>query len=392
MTIKKFVYITLFISSTNLLYSQCDLQEYLDLLASSSLSDRIFALEEIRSCNMTDALGTLEEYIHTETNFTVKRLYLDVISYLGSDNITEITFEFLNEIEDFDPSDPFVDIKEARLDATLILFNEDDYSTAEYVFDYMETNSNLPSLKIYPVLEKIILNVPAYESHARSKLTNYVQNSSSYFTRAFSLTYLIKHYADSQIQNICLDIASNDDSMGVRLVGLKGLSKTNYVGLRDYLITRLSDDPSWYLRHIIADSILIKYGEPRDLKTIIDYLPNESDPKAYSTINHSIQDFIPPQPGEDVTTKQMITHFIGFVEDLMDYEWILPNAQFDFLNHAQEVYNAYYNEQPGVAVELLLEIIGHAEESLPTEEITQEGYKFLHYYPEYIIARLEGEG
>jgi hypothetical protein len=88
----------------------------------------------------------------------------------------------------------------------------------------------------------------------------------------------------------------------------------------------------------------------------------------------------------------MAANLINYIEDLIDYEWILPNAQFDFLNHAQEVYNAYYNEQPGVAVELLLEIIGHAEDALANDEITQEGYKFLHYYPEYIIARLEGEG
>jgi hypothetical protein len=134
------------------------------------------------------------------------------------------------------------------------------------------------------------------------------------------------------------------------------------------------------------------WGTPGDLKAIVDYQPDEPDETAKSLMGFAIQKFIPPHPGKDVTTAQMIDNLISYVEALIGYEWILPNAQFDFFNHAKEVYNSYHSEQIGAAHELLLEIKGHAEEALANEEITVEGYKFLYYYPSYIIQRIEEEG
>jgi hypothetical protein len=157
------------------------------------------------------------------------------------------------------------------------------------------------------------------------------------------------------------------------------------------LKTRLSIDPSWSLRTDIADTLLIKFGEPSDLKAVIDYQPTEPDTTGSSLMNFSIRDFIPPVPSSSITTEQMAVNLLAYTDELYEYEWITDEEAYEaFRGDIAFLIEVIRAQVPETICSTLLNILYMCEDKY-NNELTTEGYKFLKYHTTYIRDRVETE-
>jgi hypothetical protein len=368
--------------------SQCNVEDILIRLNSESPNVRFDAVVEIMHCKLEETLNDLEERFAVEDNLSVANILLEVINRFNSLNIVQLAHQLISKIDDnfFNESD--FSSYNGKIYATQKLFKHNDYSTSQIVIEYIDRFS--ADLHHLELLNKIIQNVPGLEQSAKTRVEQILNQTDSELNITSSMRILAENYGE-EYRDLILDKFLNGGSYAIRKAAFEMLFTVNYSAIHSLLLERLTQDENRTIRRVIADSLLKVWGTPGDLKAVMDYQPDESDTIAKSLMGLSIQRFIPPRPGDNVATAQMIDNLIRYVEDLTDYEWILPNAQFDFYNFAKEIYNSYQNEQYDVAMEICLLIIEQAEDALANEEITVEGYKFLHYYPTYIKERIEEE-
>ena len=155
------------------------------------------------------------------------------------------------------------------------------------------------------------------------------------------------------------------------------------------LKVQLIQDPSWSFRVDLADSLLIKFGEPSDLKAVIDYQPTEPDETTRSLMGFSIQEFIPPRP--TVSTSEMIDNLQSFTQELLQYGWITEYSVYNLYQNKLSVIEEAYNKQKVNALCILLDDFLSYTEGLSRILLTIEGYKFMHYHGTYIKENVESE-
>jgi hypothetical protein len=237
-------------------------------------------------------------------------------------------------------------------------------------------------------LDVIIENLPAYEQQAKDALINAARNADHFSPRAIAIDILSEHFGLDVI-DLIIERFETDEEFVPRVTAFQNLFKLNYSNLHSLLVERIQIDEFGEVRYTIADSLLKHWGEPWDLYDVIRYSQNEPEELYADLINYDIQDFIPPQPLESFPIDQMFDNLLLYIETLNNYEWILPNASYDFLSMASEIYDLYKEADYGNAIELINAFLGNVEHALSIEEITKEGYKFLYYYPSYIKLRIE---
>lgn len=389
------VFITVFylvLFQTEILSQEyCEPDYILPLLNSEIDHERNKAVNLIASCNSIDLLEDLENSYFNEERFYIKENMLLTIYKLNSPNTHDLVYDFLASLDELEKS-ILDDERYSRLVVTKILFDLGDYSTHQYVFDFVETRFEIPAIVAIQMLSRIIEQLPQFAGTAKIKLENYSKNSTLQNMRAMAITFLVHHYG-SEYVNDCISKFYDDESYIVRNTAFQLLSSLKVANLNSMLKERLTQDPNWSLRVLISDSLLKKYGEPTDLKAVVDYQPYEPDETARSLMAYSINHFVPPKPG-NLGYDQMILQLISFTEELFQYEWIKEEEvyiyYYDKLNELREtIENGYIEEACGLIQEDLLDKIEVDFQSYGT--LTIEGYKFLHYHTIYIKEDFEQE-
>lgn len=150
-------------------------------------------------------------------------------------------------------------------------------------------------------------------------MVNILENAEYETNRFIALKHLIEFAGTEAITNIVNAFVNNSKS-SIRLLAFEGLIKLNYQELNSLIKSRLSLDSDQVIRREIADTLLVKFGTPSDLKAVIDYLPNEPDEVSRRLMEHSIHNFIPPRP--TVPTDEMIRNLIHYNDELLQYGWV----------------------------------------------------------------------
>jgi hypothetical protein len=261
------------------------------------------------------------------------------------------------------------------------------------VFELLNRDWPIINITAFNMLEKIILNSPQYEIDSKLELINIIDNSENNDYRSYSLECLERHYGAEFINKYEI-LFQMDTYWIVRQKSLEYLVKYNYVGFKEILTNQLPNDSYWVLRNKIAQTILNNYGEPSDLKIVSDYQPSEPNETARSLMAYFINDFIPPKP-DTLNWNELATRLISYSEEMYGYEWISSESvrdyYIDMLLNVISIMEG--SEGTGVleaACSILDErILAQAEQDLQEELITNEGYKFLHYYTIYIKEEIE---
>jgi hypothetical protein len=233
-------------------------------------------------------------------------------------------------------------------------------------------------------------NVPSYKDEAKNILLNEFDNSSEEI-RYFVILYLAEEFGE-EMNSELIDKFVDDSDLPTRTLALEYLCINNYVELNSLLKQQLELEEEWSLRTDMADSLLFRFGEPSDLKAVIDYQPNEPDETARSLMAYSIEDFIPPKP-DTLNWIGLTNKLITYTDELLQYGWIANQQTKDFYTtKLQDIITLINqtNEVDSACTIINSQLLPRAEQDLQQELITTEGYKFLHYYTIYIKEEMEG--
>jgi len=390
------------IFNVSVIISQTETLTLINNLESDSIDYGIreLAIYKIKHDKLIEYAPYLDTTIFKQPHFYLVRLCLETLSELDSSNIVPIAKAFIDSLDSpyflKDEKDK-IDVTESRLFATEILFEHGDYSTAQYIFDYI--NSNRENLKHYVFfirrsLKLILMNVPSFAEQAKTELIYMAQNNSWDEMRWLALLDL-NNVLSSEMNYLNVDRLINDEESGNRISALVELFENNYPELDELIIERLYADTSRYVRIVLADTLLKAFGTPGHYTLVKNYLEVEQNQIARSNIELSLELFWPKPPLSLNTLLDYLNYSYSLCDTLPIYSWLGDN---NFSNELKNILTtAKTNLQNGdslacrVQVKTFQDLVDNVYKdslNLDPRFVTIEGWKFLYWNAQYILDRL----
>lgn len=388
---KKTATVFLFLIASNFSFSQ-NFEEVIQQLYSTNIYEAIGAIDIIITYNVEEAYPHITGLYESKPPI-VQRSFLIALQLFNDSVLYDRLIDYINRADDFINEEIPLDPLTEKVHATRLLFSIGQYQTYNYVFELI-TRDGMENINpdAFNSLDIIMNKIPEAENQARQLLIDLWENSPDIHYRYFSMSALCEKY-DTETQSRIISAFQNDDYLPIRILALEYLSNQRYSGLNLLLKSQLKLEPSSAFRSDIADSLLQKFGEPSDLKAVIDYQPNEPDETARSLMRYSIKEFIPPKP-DTLGYYDLCIRLISYTEEMFKYNWILNKETRDYYaERLTEVYQSIENTgEISYACSIINErILPQVERDRAEELITSEGYKFLHYYTIYIKEEIEKE-
>jgi len=387
------------IFNISILKAQTESLPLIEDLESDSISYGIreLAIYEVKHNNLIEYIPYLDTSVFKQPHYYLVRLCLGTLDKLNSSNIIPITKAFIDSLDSpyfLKNEKDKIDITESRLFATEILFEHGDYSTSQYIFDYIDNNRE--DLKRYDFfiitsLKLILSNVPSFSERAKSELIYSAQNDSWDEMRWYALIYLNDVFG-SEMNYLNVDRLINDEESGNRISALVELFENNYPDLDKLIIERLYADTSRYVRIVLADTLLKAFGTPGNYNLVKNYLEVEQNQIARSNIEVSLELFLPKPPYYLNNIIDYQDYIISLCDTLPLYSWLGDNT---FVNELKEkVSTAKSNLQLGDTIACRTQLQSFQDlvdtvykDSLNTDAryVTFEGRNFLYWNTRYIL-------
>ena len=374
--------------------TQADKERYISYLDSSDNNIHGQGIDAIRFYHITEAIPAIEERFWKK-NESKQSLYLRVLVELGASSVESFALAYIDSADN-DTSD-WALLKKVR--ATRELFLIGNFSTINYYWEWLEEYKNgkyKPDVGFLHALPEIIRNSPSPEDVERAKAESiyYVQNSRNEGVRYTLITSLANIYGNEMIP-LLLEISKKDKSSGNRYAAYEELVKLNYSDLHNYTKERLYSEQEPLYREFHADTLLVRFGTPKDYKYVSDYLNQEPDSDATFGISVGLAIFEPPLPDTTAPTSTMLDTLTSYTNQCHGYDWLKDEAYKNELLNKIETAKNYLSSADSVncAIEMqkfqnnVAEVYADSAGSYP-KYISEEGYKFLYYYSSYIIERL----
>jgi hypothetical protein len=172
------------------------------------------AVKIIRNNNETDAIPALLDLLDKKPPF-LQLVILKALKELDYQNVEEKTLQLINRADSFAKHTIHIDPLEAKIDATAILFDIGNFSTANLVFDIL--NRDKP--KIYStcikLLPKIIRNVPEKKDKAKEELIYILENNKEPYYRYHAMIYLYEELG-AEMHPFIKKLHDNDDDPDIK--------------------------------------------------------------------------------------------------------------------------------------------------------------------------------
>lgn len=370
-------------------HAQCILEDIYVRLNSDNYSDRSEAIDDILYCKLEETLGYLEERFPIEDDLNIAEKLLSALDSLHSPEIIYYSNYFISNAENYDYYNSQYFLLSSKLSALNILFKHSQYENNQLLFEFLENHPEEVNAYHLSMLETLILNLPEIEPLAKIKLVEILTQTTSEFNISLIVQILSRNY-EHEYESLILNYFLHGDSFLIKYRALQSLFNINYYELKNVLINQLSLETNRSIRIIICDSLLNVWGNPFELKIVIDHMIAESDPIANSMIGFKIRDFIPPRP--TVSTAEMIQNLLGYCSSLLKYGWITEEYVNEEISQMIALIEEYYHGQAVPELCSNLETyIAAVEDRFNESLITIEAYKFLFYHGNYIKDNVELE-
>jgi hypothetical protein len=358
-------------------------QTILERLDSQDYSVRLKALIEIRDNSLTEYIGDLVERTFIQPNLSLSYYFLDVL-YILEYKDTSMIHQFINSCDQFPKENPLY----YKVKASELLINMDDFTTVDFVFEYVDKDPVKNGQRFIPLLTEIAIKIPQHSQAIKDVLINIKSNSEFYSNRREALEDLILVFGEINLQTEILNSVINDPSSDVRKFAM---THYNFPDRKNILKQQIENDSESYRRKDYSNIFLENYNAPQDFKFILDYYKTEPDSVASKSIYFRTVSFIPPKP-DTLDWNGLTIKLITYTDELLQYGWIVNQQTKDFYtNKLQEIITVtnQTNEQDSACTIINNQLLPQAEQDLQQELITTEGYKFLHYYTVYIKEEIE---
>lgn len=352
---------------------------------------RLRTLYKINKEKLRQYGAALEARIFIEEEPYLKVHYMRALHSIHYENNETIARALIDTVNNYPASTDPISIKVL---ATYVLCEQfGNFSTIQYAFDIL--NSNYPYIMGEALGTMVLgLEVPEHFENCKNALLNIISSGKDPVSSMVAYNALTNKLGIQFVSNLVEGFQNDSDDV-VRLECLKHLCNLNYSDLNYLLKTRLPLEPYEGLRMHIVDTLLNKYGNPSDLKAVIDYRPNEPHPNAKSLMGFRTRNFIPHKFDQSVTIEQMFLKINGYLEDLQNFNWLADetykNELGDILTSAKTNLLAGDSLACRTQVKAFQDLVDNVyKDSLNPDPsfVTIEGWKFLYWNAQYILDRL----
>jgi hypothetical protein len=349
------------------------------------------ALIKIFNDSLYQYSNVLEDKIFQQQEVGMLTRYLRTINILRTPNAHQIILQFIQGADTLCNRKYSRDPLEERVIATGYLLNYQDYSTINYVQEMV--NNTRPNYNLYAfmLLDDIAKEAPPWEQWAKNELVYAAQNATDNLFRIYAIDYLLRIYGEEMIP-LTVDAARNDPEWGNRDIFIEDLVNNNYNDIHNFLKERLYADPYGTVRWSIADFLINSvYGQPSDYKFVLDYLITEPDSNTSYVISNDIYYDDIPTPDSTLNSLVLTDTLISYNNQLYNYQWITSDSLYNnYSARLQTIRDLIANSNYTSAQTEIDTMQASVEENYnsPTALLTTEGWKFLHYYLEYIEQRI----
>ncbi len=369
-------------------------QDCLDSLYSQDYLIKLFAVECVTELKIQEAFNVLETLLLNQPPY-LQMQFINALYALNDPNIIQKAHALISRADTFDqdaeyPFDPL----DAKVFATAILVYKGDFSTTNYVFEKLNRNEvTIKDITSIHLLPYIIRNIPAHKDEAKSILTNQLNNADATI-RYYSLLYLAEEFGEEVNQEL-INKFVNDSDLPVKVKALEYLCINRYADLESLLKEQLAFEEESTLRTDISDTLLQKFGNPSDLKAVIDHQPLEPNETARSLLGSAIREFVPPRPSTSTSVSDMVSNLISTTDTLFNYTWLgdltFTNSLKSKLTQAKIYLLSGDSLTCAIQVKSFQDDVNLVyKDSLNPDPrfVTIEGWKFLYYNAQYILDRL----
>ena len=372
--------------------NQADKDMYISYLDSADLNIQGLGIDAIRFYHITEAIPAIEERFWQKGEIT-QSLYLLILVELGSTNIESFALEYIDSADNDSSRAPLI----KKVEATRTLFLAGNFSTINYYWEWLDEYKNgkyKTSVGFLNALPEIIRNVPEDAERAKAELIYYANHSKNEYVRYTAITSLGDIYGDEMI-SLYVEIATTDEVSSNRYAAYEELVKLNYPDLHNFTKERLYSEPESLYRSDYADTLLVRYGAPEDYKYVHDYLNQEPDSEKRDWIRIGLDVFKPVELDTNAPTLTMLDTLTSYTNQCYGYEWLKDEAYKNELLNKITAAKNYLNVNDSVnsAIEIqtfqnsIAQVYSDSASSYP-KYVSNEGYKFLYYYAQYILERL----
>ncbi|MBI1936892.1 MAG: hypothetical protein HYS25_02090 [Ignavibacteriales bacterium] len=394
---KKILIIIFCLITTNLFSQTLSEENKNNLLSRINNNTDDTVIDSLKEFKVVEAIPLLEQYFWQQNQYR-KGDFLKLLYELESPNTLALAQTYLDSIKTgetiLDKYHYSKDIFSA-MDAFEVSFLMNDFSRVEFYFEFL-ARMTLPGdshIYISPML--ILCNRENFKERARPYFEAIIKDGSDIWMKGIYVEKYHEIYRDESLA-LAKYVAANDTSSNVRYSVLrKVITKYKYEHLLPFYRERLERENSELARIVIAWSILNTFPSPNNYIYVKQSVDNFGD-EAKTTMRYGgFYKYVPMLPDSGNTIGVIIDSLRSYQNQCEALYWIGDTTfviQLDnLLDKVRERF--LMNDSVGTAVEIknYQELIN--EEYLDTLDndgkyVTADAYKFLFYYPQYILERL----
>ncbi|GEM_PF-3421659 len=396
----KSILLLLLVLTNTAFFSQNFTQEQKEIIISRlDSSDAIGTIWAIMDYKIYEAIPKIKERIWLQKNRNTQVRFIKALQVLGSEDAHQYALDFLDTLHN-NPN-PFkntvFDTINAKFDITEILINLGDYSTVNYVFDYIEYQNKMIDPTAVILLAKIMENVPEYRTRAKEELMRIAETEKELYSneRYYAVEKLYEYYGDEMLPYVIERYWAEKDANN-RSIMLNHLlvNKASLDVLKDILV----NEPSGTIKYSAMRIILSRFPSPENYMFIKNYVYSYSgDPLYESLMPYDVKTY-DLEPDTKTPPLTMLDTLTSYTNQCYGYEWLkdetYKNELLNKLTNAKD--NLTAGDSLGCRREVeafqnsVNQVYQDSAGSYP-KYVSEEGYKFLYYYAGYILDRLPEE-
>ena len=348
--------------------------DIIDRLDSDDWTVRYLAVREIIDNNLVQYTSALADRVFNQPILPLVYNFLEGLFALEYVNIEQYTLQFIDICDQFPNESPLL----FKVKATELLVALDNFTTIDYVFEFVNLDPVSNGQLFIPLLKEIAIKIPQHSQTVKDLLINIKDNSQIYSSKKDALENLILIFGAENLLDEILFSITNDPDLNMR-----SFARQYYNFTKELLQQQIQNDDYWGLRTDYAEKFLNEYTEPWDVKFIKDYSTVEPNDIARGYIENLVWLFIPPQ--QYISAVEMTDKILLYTDSLYSYGWITNQTSYNsykdqLTNIKKYLLRGLHND----ALAYINSLLNSLEILSDPPPVTDEGYTFLHYPLTYL--------
>ncbi|MGD8778573.1 MAG: hypothetical protein PVH88_06375 [Ignavibacteria bacterium] len=384
-----FCLFSLKINNYSQVLTQQDKERIINALNDESASTRLGVLFNIEEFQITEAEDSLIQKIWSDS-LDMQLHYLTALYAINSSVTYDYTIDYIVSLDSVSTSPELAEYwLEYKVRATGILFNYGNYQNVDLVFDLIARDKPDVNIFVIPFLKEIILDLPSYETQAKTELMYAAENGYLHSIKNRATSDLIDLYG-FELFDYFKNLIISDSTFAVSQLIMNRLFN-NYRNeeVNTFLRERIINESNLMHRYAFVLKLVELFGFPNDLMTLKEVVEQEADSSERNLINFEVRNFKCLKPDSTVSETEMIDSLISYNHQSYSFGWIPDTLTYDTLSLklsliATDIDTELWTDALNKTNDYLL----YVENALTLNAINDDAYKFLRYYGEYIKERL----